>query len=816
MKKLFLIFSLCFSFLSLGNLVSAEVSNPYVVDEKSSVQFSDTLQIGNNYGLENYLYDYVGGYLHITFSYTHHQCCTASYPPALYITSADPTATTTPGVIDNYYIFPLHSQPTHLSGLYLYDVQFDAGGYRARVTASSTEVTNFHRDITGLATTHYVALANYAKRANSNPIETMSFTPRPVYQAPAPPPVATTTPVIIVPGIMATKLIEEGIPDNLIWPNFPKLALSIDDSFLDKLNLNSDGSPINSEIKADEILREVSSSDYFEGLFSFLDTKGYTENSDSFENPYDWRFSIENSVIDLKNKIDEIKVQRGVSEVDLVAHSMGGLLVKKYLKDYGGDSVGKFIDIGTPHTGSPKSFKILNYGDDLGVNYIFGIFNINQKRIKSISQNMPSVYQLLPSRNYFDSSDNNYKYYVFNAESGSDRLSFDQTSSYLKSAGRNSALVDRADTFHQEIDGLDPESYGVETYNIIGCGLPTLGQFYLLKSGEHPVYNIRFINGDGTIPLRSAEAMDAGETYYVDGIAHALLPSTSGVKELVASILTSTTTLDFDTSPYANLSTTSSGCTIPDGRIVSFHSPVELHIYDTSGDHVGPDSNGDIENEIGGVVYEVIEENKFAFLPNGEEYRVYGKATGAGTLDIRIQDMVGEEIATTTLFTGLALIPSTQIEFIVGSSALSQVTLDKDGDGVYEIPVNPSLITTGFLESTGRPALVATTEISNSSGGGDSAQRVSTPSVAPEISEPIQSTSPALSPTPTVTESNSELTPAQEPEAQPFRNESEATQESAEPDEPSNYETTAIAYKSFWDKLIEIFWRIWGWIVSII
>ena len=49
---------------------------------------------------------------------------------------------------------------------------------------------------------------------------------------------------------------------------------------------------------------------------------------------------------------------------------MGGLVVKKYIMEYGQNSVNKFIDIGTPHLGSPSAFKTLMYGDDLGFDFL--------------------------------------------------------------------------------------------------------------------------------------------------------------------------------------------------------------------------------------------------------------------------------------------------------------------------------------------------------------------------------------------------------------------------------------------------------------
>lgn len=788
MKRLFLIVLVALYSL-VPTFVLAEITSPYTVDEKVQVMFGDSVQIvatSTYQGLENYVHEYANDYLHITFTYTHSRFTFASYPPLLYVTALDPTATSSPTERTTDVVFQLQAFPVppgHETDWYAYDVQFDATGYKVIVKeAGETEVINEHRDITGLTTSDWAALANNYPQSPATDFS-MSFTPLQIYDAPAVP-VATTTPVIIVPGIMGSKLEINGEEK---WPNLIAITFSLNDSFLNDLILNLNLESIN-PIETSSIIRGLAGQDFFSGLFSSLENNSLEENEDSFEFPYDWRLDVESTALELKERIDEIKAERGVEKVDLVAHSMGGLLVKKYLEEFGGDSIEKFIDIGTPHTGAPKAFKILQYGDNFGFEKV-GLNLLNPNRIKEISQNMPAVYELLPSQEYFDTPDD---YYVFNAASGEDRLTFDQTSSYLNAAGRNSSLVDRANALHQEIDNLNPATYGVETYNIVGCGTPTIGQFYILDdTAGHPIYNIKMINGDGTVPLRSAEAMAATSTYYVKNAQHALMPSTSGVKELIADILTSTST-SFDISPYSNLAMSSSGCTIPDGRIVSMHSPIELHVYDSNGNHTGPDSNGDIENNIAGVTYEVIGDNKFAYLPNGVNYTIKGNATNSGTFDVRIQEVVGGEVATTTLFTNLPLTTVTQAQFSIGSSLPTYINLDNNNDGIFDQDFSASTITSGILEGTGHIAIV---------------EEVLPVSSSKPTFEPVltKATSPTEVPGVTIFAATStpiKLTPILVSVKPKQANEAiEANK--------TEYTNTAIVYKSFGSKVKSVFQRLW-------
>jgi hypothetical protein len=775
----------------------AEVSSPYIVDEKSKVLFGDSSEIiatSTYQGLENYVHDYVEGFLHLSFTYTHAGCCFASYPPALYITSSDPTSTTTLSVKSFYPIYRLISQPTHLSGLYLYDVQFDETGYEVVVKQDEiTEIANFHNDIADITQFDWVALANGHPRQSPINDFSMSFAPLPIreiIQISS----GTTTPVIVVPGISSTYLIKDNNPNLEAWINAPQMLLSINDSYLDEISL-----PDSFLITAKSIIRESGGNDFFTGLFRSLDSNGFVENESAYEFPYDWRNGVSDSSSSLKNKIEEVKVKRGVNKVDLIAHSMGGLVVKKYLKDYGGNSVGKFIDIGTPHTGAPKAFKILSYGDDFGASFLFGLVGLNSEKVRSISQNMPSIYELLPSNKYFLEEDSDYRYYVANLSGEVSKYDFSGTKGYLNSIGRNQSLIERADVLHQEIDTLNPANYGVETYNIVGCGTPTIGQFYILDGNvEHPIYNIKMINGDGTVPLKSATSLNASTTYYLKNAIHALMPSANGVKELVAALLTASGTA-VDISQYPNLSLNYNGCTIPNGKIVSFHSPIELHVYDQNGNHSGPNAEGEIENNITNISYESVGDNKFVFLPDGQEYSVKGRATGTGSFDIRVQEVIDGEVATTTIFANIPLTMSTQVKFDIGSTLLQQVFLDADKDGIYENNTNFTIQLSGLIEGTGKPVFESAIE-------SKSRRSHKTMATTTEHFEEIVSTTIDVA-TATKVTSNKAVLSKSPTTLQSYLNATSVKRE-------VTYSNSAFVYKSFGQKFTLYAQKAWSWIKS--
>ena len=689
MKKLSILFlvSLLTIYLDGAEIVSAEIKNPYVLDEKPQVVFGDSVPVLTYFGLENYTQDYVGGYAHFTFTYTHDACCYTSDPPLVYITDTDPRSTSTPTerTFDpTYTLTPYWGGFGEPTDWYSYDIQFDAAGYTVVVTqATTTEITNFHRDIVGLTSSDWVAIAN--RHPITDPINnnSMSFAPVPIRETVLPP-TPSRTPVIIVPGIMSSYLVRTDLLlDNERWPNLLLMSLSPDDLYLNDLVLTLDGNSIEA-ISPTSLLKNIGGFDFFSSLLNQFSEDQVVELF-----PYDWRLDIETSSMGLKEKIEKVKLKTGSNKINLVAHSMGGLVVKEYLKLFGNDSIEKFIDIATPHTGSPKSFKALHYGDNFGFEK-FGLDILNPERAKIISQNMPSVYELLPSSSY-----GNYVYDLDDLDNNGVRgsLSYTDTKQFMKNTGRNSALVDRADAFHQNIDNLDPSDYGIETYNIIGCGVQTLGKIFVLnkETSEDVEYNISYINGDGTVPLKSAESILALKTYYAKNAVHATMPSTSGIKELIADILMATSTNNLDISLYPNLAESSNGCTVPDGKIVSFHSPIELHIYSGS-NHVGPNTDGDIEINIPGVSYDIIDGNKFAFLPNGLNYMIKGKATATGTFNARIETVTDERIMETKYFNQVPIASTTEVTFSVGNISSNSISIDSNGDGIFESQVPVSAV----------------------------------------------------------------------------------------------------------------------------
>jgi len=513
-------------------------------------------------------------------------------------------------------------------------------------------------------------------------------------------------PVIIVPGIMGSELYDE-VPD-IIWIDPIDYINDPFDLKLDSLKMDDEG---NSKIKliAKDVVRSIYGNDFYGGLINHLKDNGYVEGKDLFVFPYDWRLDLDQVAGDnspceatttLKCLIEEVKRKTNSDKVDIVAHSMGGLVVKDYVAKFNQDFIDKFIDIATPHLGTPLAAKILNYGDELGFKFV-GVGVLNAGKIKDISQNMPAIYQLLPSDKYFNLSGGEYGYYVENSLATNlnlptGELNYFDSFQFLSKTGNNnrSYLLNKNSLLHAQIDNVKIAN----SYNISGCGMATIGKIKSVgkKSFLRSKYGIEYIDGDNTVPLRSADYYgDIDRKYYLKGGGHSEIPGNEAVKEFVGLVLAGKEN-DFNFLSHNNFSQSDDICGIS-GYELSFHCPADMHIYDNQGNHTGPSVNGDIENNIPGVQYDIIDGNKFVFLPQGKNYKIVGEATGTGTLEIAVNMIANNEYTKTTYFNSIPLLSSlTNVELNLSANQTNiSVKVDKNGDGVFEEEKTPDSILTG-------------------------------------------------------------------------------------------------------------------------
>ncbi len=521
-------------------------------------------------------------------------------------------------------------------------------------------------------------------------------------------------PIVIVPGIMGSR-INNALDSSEVWPNVLKMALP-GDAYLDALKLSVFGTQQSGhEMNVGDIIRSIGvtvrgigfEKQFYAPLISGLVADGYIEGQNLFVAPYDWRMSVASSSEYITPVIGDAISHSPNGKINIIAHSMGGLVAKQYLSQATSASfLDKLILVGVPQLGAPLMFKVLQYGDDLD----FGpgqIKILNSDEVKRITQNMPGAYDLLPSRRYVDQIEGSY---VLDGRGGGARvLGYDATRQLMtsnSSDARNDLLIGRSDTFHSSVDN-NPISAS-QVYNLVGCQNPTIKKFALYYNG---VVDVVRGNGDKTVPINSA--MNLANDYHnyfflssLNKIEHGTLVSDASAVNFIKSIISGTP----ETTRGISTSTQDCFAGFRESHFeISTHSPVALHAYDSQNRHTGPNSTGDVDLQIPGSSYETIGENSFILLPASDTYRIQGNglSSGAFTLKVKRYDE-GVNLLREATYIQVPLVSASTTATLAVSSSTSDapLSLDLNGDGAVDNTIQPTAVLSGQSVSDITPPIV--------------------------------------------------------------------------------------------------------------
>ena len=151
----------------------------------------------------------------------------------------------------------------------------------------------------------------------------------------------------------------------------------------------------------------------------------FKEDFEVIEAIYDWRLDCDKASTDyLKRVIDDAKETSGHDKVNIVAHSMGGLVTRAYIQSNNFENdINKFVMLGTPNKGSANMYMIVEGGEPKRVDDLLGnsFFNVYYESVKNqyeyfnvgdfdkapqstvinfIEQNCKSARQLLPTYSF--------------------------------------------------------------------------------------------------------------------------------------------------------------------------------------------------------------------------------------------------------------------------------------------------------------------------------------------------------------------------------------------------------------------------------
>jgi len=159
----------------------------------------------------------------------------------------------------------------------------------------------------------------------------------------------------------------------------------------------------------------------YKGLIKKLESAGYEEGDDLLIAHYDWRNpATHNATTYLKPIIDQAKQNTGASQVDVVAHSFGGIVTRAYIQsdDYDND-IDQLVTLGSPHQGSADAYVAWEGGiyPEGWKFWIKDKINRTEKALKksrdqkdtvrpdSFRSFFPSLHDMLPLQDYVKQND---------------------------------------------------------------------------------------------------------------------------------------------------------------------------------------------------------------------------------------------------------------------------------------------------------------------------------------------------------------------------------------------------------------------------
>ncbi len=556
--------------------------------------------------------------------------------------------------------------------------------------------------------------------------------------------------ILFLPGLMGSRLY--GSDENELW-------VSRNDSEHSNLLLDNQGESIDTNIYTKNdggVIDEIFGLNIYKSFINELqDWKEGGTIMDYTLIPYDWRLSLGDIITNgnsdgdnvsyatpqdfsesfILKKLEELQKNSKSGKVTIVTHSNGGLVAKalvQKLKDTNNplyEKIDKIIFVAVPQIGTPDAVLALLHGTELGYGFI-----MNKDRARHISENMPTVYNLLPSVSYFDTIDPAF---------ASDKLiSFEntaffdsQTSKYgvfisneaeledyiLGKDGRakpsftdtknpnigNSILYENAKQVHELLDEWEPHT-DTKVIQVAGWGAETIsGLDYKVYRDtiERISYKPRFtIDGDSTVVVPSALWMPESsnvERWWVNLIRyngffslnlsreHRDILEIPNLSNFIKAKITDSDFSDSENVVVGNTSTLVSS----DSRRLHFilHSPLTLGIIDSEGNYAGMDPDTkEIKEEIPDVEYRQIGEVQFLSVPVGTPYTLKLQGYEDGYFSLDVEEQMGNEIVDFTLFEGIqtssSMLATMDItpDFEISTSEL-MVDTDETIDQIYPI-----------------------------------------------------------------------------------------------------------------------------------
>ncbi|MDQ2933027.1 MAG: hypothetical protein M3Q80_01445 [bacterium] len=545
--------------------------------------------------------------------------------------------------------------------------------------------------------------------------------PVPVNQAPT-----CCSSVLFIPGLQASRLYRND--NELIGDDANRLWEPNRNDDVRRLFLDSNGSSTDNSIYSDDpIDKALGFVEIYDSFLKSLDSlKASGKIADWKSYAYDWRMPI-SEVAESETKrasyndslitrVQELAEKSKTGKVTLIAHSNGGLVTKylvKKLTELGKENlIDSVISVAVPYLGTPQAILGLLHGDDQSMAH--GII-LKKSVAQELGMNMSSTYTLLPSLEYF-------KHVIgptiaFANSSTTDIATYESQKNFLAPRTNNKLLL-AAGVIR---DLIDPFTWPITItrWAIAGWGNLTAKSLNYTKNG----YTASTTSlGDGTVVVPST-TYNSGTVVSIDlkresditkrDFKHGSILAAPSTQNVLSNILIATSG-----ETVSDIQSKFVGSSISFGEpdysrektftVVSTHSPVDLHVYDSAGNHTGiiaPPSGSDIEEGLYTLFETKIPGSEFSIhgdedypetyisLPDesNQTYSVIISGTGVGEFTYMVERIKGGETLSSVEYVNLPVTPLTNASTTVSTGVVSAnlVRIDVDGNGSVDIQAQP-------------------------------------------------------------------------------------------------------------------------------
>lgn len=234
----------------------------------------------------------------------------------------------------------------------------------------------------------------------------------------------------------------------------------------------------------------------YEGLIGSFVNAGYIESGTEqnlFVFPYDWRKPLDTLADRLDTYINNLTLPPN-EKVNLVGHSMGGLIARAYVQKYGDAKVNQVVTVGSPHLGAVRAYEVWEgakiwkgaWWAKTALEMITHFGSVNgESKVQTVRRLAPSIKDLLPVYDF---------------------LSYNNVLLPWNTLRQQNTYLNDLNTGYTAVDGLLTTIFGrdIQTDKIVNVGPPSGTDLW--EDGE-PLPENPFVTdlGDGTVTEQSAK-----------------------------------------------------------------------------------------------------------------------------------------------------------------------------------------------------------------------------------------------------------------------------------------------------------------------